>query len=235
MVPPTTKRELQQLIGKINFVRRFISNLSGWIEPFMDLVKIKAYEEFRWGAEQQRAFKEIKEYLARPPVLVPPQQDRSFYIYLSVGDTSIASVVVQVYDGKEKVVFYLSRRMLDMETRYHKIEKLCLCLFFTCTKLRHILLSAEIIVICMSDIIKHMLSAPVLKGRLGKWMFALLEFDIRYQPIKAVKGQALADLILKELILISQHSLCVHGLCILTDRLAKTDVAKASCLCRLGG
>jgi hypothetical protein len=29
MVPPTTKRELQQLIGKINFVKRFISNLSG--------------------------------------------------------------------------------------------------------------------------------------------------------------------------------------------------------------
>jgi hypothetical protein len=49
MVPPTTKRELQQLIGKINFVRRFISNLSGWIESFMDLVKIKADEEFCWG------------------------------------------------------------------------------------------------------------------------------------------------------------------------------------------
>ncbi|KAK1616950.1 hypothetical protein QYE76_022467 [Lolium multiflorum] len=73
-----------------------------------------------------------------------------------------------------------------------EIEKLCLCLFFTCTK---ILLSAEIIVICKSDVIKHMLSAPVLKGRLGKWMFALSEFDIRYQPAKAVKGQALANLI----------------------------------------
>jgi hypothetical protein len=36
MVPPTMKRELQQLISKINF-----------IEPFMDLVKIKADEEFR--------------------------------------------------------------------------------------------------------------------------------------------------------------------------------------------
>jgi hypothetical protein len=161
----------------------------------MDLVKIKADEEFHWGAEQQRAFKAIKEYLARPPVLVPPQQDMSFYIYLSVGDTSIASVVVQVYDGKQKVVFYLSRRMLDTETRYHKMEKLCLCLFFTCTKLRHILLFAEIIVICKSNVIKHMLSAPVLKGRLGKWMFTLSEFDIRYQPVKAVKGQALADLI----------------------------------------
>jgi hypothetical protein len=168
MVPPTTKREPQQLIGKINFFRRFISNLSGRIETFMDLVKIKADEEFRWGAEQQRAFEEIKEYLARPPVLVPLEQDMSFYIYLSVGDTSIASVVVQVYDSKEKVVFYLSTRMLDTETRYHEIEKLCLCLFFSCTKLRHILLSAEIIVICKSDVMKHMLSAPVLKGWLGK-------------------------------------------------------------------
>jgi hypothetical protein len=103
--------------------------------------------------------------------------------------------VVQVYGGKKKVVFYLSRRMLDTETRYHEIDKLCLYLFFTCTKLRHILLSAEIIVICKSDIIKHMLSAHVLKGRLGKWMFALSEFDIWHQRTKAVKGQALADLI----------------------------------------
>jgi hypothetical protein len=158
-------------------------------------MKIKADEEFSWGAEQQWAFKEIKEYLARPPVLVPPQQDRSFYIYLLVGDTSITSVVVQVYDDKEKVVFYLSRRMLDTETRYHEIEKLCLYLFFTCTKLRHILLSVEIIVICKLDVSKHMLTAPVLKGRLGKWMFALSEFDIQYQPAKAVKGQAMADLI----------------------------------------
>jgi hypothetical protein len=119
----------------------------------------------------------------------------SLYISLSVGDTSITSVVVQVYDSKEKVVFYLSRRILDTETRYHEMEKLCLCLFFTCTKLRHILLFAEIIIICKSDIIKHMLSAPVLKGRLEKWMFAMSEFDIRYQPAKEVKGQALADLI----------------------------------------
>jgi hypothetical protein len=128
-------------------------------------------------------------------VLIPPQRDRPFYIYLSVGDTSIASVVIQVYDSKENVVFYLNGKMLDMETRYHEMEKLCLCLFFTCIKLRHILLFAEIIIICKSNIIKHMMSAHVLKGRLRKWMFALSEFDIRYQPAKAVKGQALADLI----------------------------------------
>jgi hypothetical protein len=181
MVPPTMKRALQQLIGKINFIRRFISNLSRRIEPFMDLVKIKADEEFHWGAEQQRAFEEIKEYLARPPMLVPPKWDRSFYIYLSVGDTSIASAVVQVCDSKEKVVFYLSRRMLDTETRYHEMEKLCLYLFITCTKLWHILLFVEIIIICKSDIIKHMMSAPVLKGQLRIWMSTLSEFGINPQ------------------------------------------------------
>jgi hypothetical protein len=60
MVPPTTKRELQQLNGKINFVRRFITNLSGWIEPFMDLVKIKANEEFHWGKSNNEHLKKPK-------------------------------------------------------------------------------------------------------------------------------------------------------------------------------
>jgi hypothetical protein len=124
-VSPTMKRELQHLIGKINFIRRFISNLSGRIEPLMDLVEIKADEEFRWRTEQQLAFKEIKEYLVRPLVSVPPQQDKLFYIYLSVDDTYITSVVVQVYDGMEKVVFYLSRRMLDMKTRYLRNVIVC--------------------------------------------------------------------------------------------------------------
>jgi hypothetical protein len=44
-----------------------------------------------------------------------------------------------------------------------------------------------------------MLMAPVLKGQLGKWMFTLSEFDIRYQPMKALKGQALAELIIERI------------------------------------
>ena len=51
----------------------------------MGLVKIKSDDEFHRGAEQQQAFDEIKEYLSKPPVLVPPWQDRPFYVYLSVG------------------------------------------------------------------------------------------------------------------------------------------------------
>ena len=49
---------------------------------------------FAGGQNSSKLFDEIKEYLSKPPVLVPPQQDRPFYVYLSVGDTSIASVLV---------------------------------------------------------------------------------------------------------------------------------------------
>jgi len=60
---PTTRVELQLLIGKINFNRRLISNMSGKIQPFSSLLKLKADQEFVWGKEQQEALKGIKHYL----------------------------------------------------------------------------------------------------------------------------------------------------------------------------
>ena len=55
IVAPTNKTELQSLIGKVNFIRRFISNLSGKIHAFSPLLKLKADQEFVWGKEQQLA------------------------------------------------------------------------------------------------------------------------------------------------------------------------------------
>ena len=43
--------------------------------------------------------------------------------------------------------------------------------------------------------IKHMLSMPILNGRVGKWILALSEFDLRYESAKAVKGHVMADFI----------------------------------------
>ena len=42
VVAPETKVEFQSLIGKINFIQRFIANLSGKIQPFSPLLKLKA-------------------------------------------------------------------------------------------------------------------------------------------------------------------------------------------------
>ena len=51
VVAPEIKVELQSLIGKINFIQRFISNLSGKIQPFSSLLKLKADQEFMWREE----------------------------------------------------------------------------------------------------------------------------------------------------------------------------------------
>ena len=52
IVAPTNKTELQSLIGKINFIRRFISNLSGKIRAFIPLFKLKADQDFLWEKGQ---------------------------------------------------------------------------------------------------------------------------------------------------------------------------------------
>jgi hypothetical protein len=83
-----------------------------------------------------------------------------------VADTqTIGSALIQEFKGKERVVAYLSRKLVDPETRYSAAEKLCLCVYYSCTKFRHYLLNAECIVYSKFDVIKHMLSMPILNGR----------------------------------------------------------------------
>jgi len=195
VVAPTNKTELQSLISKINFIKRFISNLSAKIQAFSPLLKLKADEEFVWGKEQQLALDEIKNYLANPPILVPPQYGKPFRLYLSTDDAVIGSALIQEFEGKERVIYYLSRRLLDAETRYSAIEKLFLCLYFSCIKLRHYLLSAECTVICKDEVVRYMLSMPIMSGRIGKWILALLEFPLCYELAKAVKGQVMANFV----------------------------------------
>ncbi|PNX58328.1 hypothetical protein L195_g059137, partial [Trifolium pratense] len=74
---PGTKKQLQSLLGKINFLRRFISNLSGKAQPFSPLLKLKKDDVFEWGMEQQKVFDEIKTYLSKPPTLMPPIRDKA--------------------------------------------------------------------------------------------------------------------------------------------------------------
>ena len=87
-----------------------------------------------WGKEQQLCLDEIKKYLVNPPVLIPPQQGKPFRLYLSTDGMVIGSALIQEFEGKERVIYYLSRRLVDAETRYSAIEKLCLCLYFSCIK-----------------------------------------------------------------------------------------------------
>ena len=51
--------------------------------------------------------------------------------------------------------------------------------------------------VCQTDVIKHMLQRPILSGRIGKWAYALVEYDLACEPLKSMKGQIVADFIVE--------------------------------------
>jgi hypothetical protein len=65
--PPTCKVEVQKFLGKVNYLRRFISNIAGKIDAFTPILRLKNDAEFAWGAEQQEAFDIIKNTCLRLP------------------------------------------------------------------------------------------------------------------------------------------------------------------------
>jgi hypothetical protein len=69
-------------------------------------------------AEQQEAFDLIIKYLSSAPILKAPQVGVPFRLYIAAEDKVIGAVLTQVTGGKEHVVTYLSRRLVDAETRY---------------------------------------------------------------------------------------------------------------------
>jgi hypothetical protein len=96
---------------------------------------LKNEAEFTWGADQQRAFEDIKRYLSSPSVMKAPMTGIPFWLYIAAEDVMAGVVLTQVTEGKEHIITYLSRHLIDTETRYSFIEKLCLSLFYACSKL----------------------------------------------------------------------------------------------------
>nr|ABA97752.2 retrotransposon protein, putative, unclassified [Oryza sativa Japonica Group] len=155
---PTCKKEVQKLLGKI--------------DAFVPILRLKKEADFTWGAKQQEAFEELKRYLSTPPVVRAPKAGKPFRLYIASEDKVIGAVLTQEEDGKEYIITYFSRRLLDAETS-------------TC------------IVACQANVIKHMLQRPILSGRIGKWAYALIEYDLAYEPLKSVRGQNVCDFIVE--------------------------------------
>ena len=101
--------DLQKFLGKVNFLRKFISNLSGKIDAFTPILRLRDETEFTWGAKQQEAFDKIKVYLSSPPVLNAPKRGVPFRLYVSAEDKVIGAILTQETEGREYIITYLSR------------------------------------------------------------------------------------------------------------------------------
>ena len=126
--PPKNKTEVMILLGRLNYIRRFICQLTTTCEPIFKLLKKSTAVE--WTKECQEAFDKIKRYLSNPPVLAPPEPSRPLILYLSVMDNSFGYVLRQhdLTGKKEQAIYYLSKNFTAYEARYTLLERTCCAL-----------------------------------------------------------------------------------------------------------
>ncbi|PKI71932.1 hypothetical protein CRG98_007700 [Punica granatum] len=66
---PSTVREVRSFLERLNYIARFIANLTDKCQLLFRLLRRNAAIE--WDDECQKAFDDIKTYPVQPPVLVP--------------------------------------------------------------------------------------------------------------------------------------------------------------------
>ncbi|XP_052728595.1 uncharacterized protein LOC128195360 [Vigna angularis] len=193
MPAPSTEKEVRGFLGRLNYIARFISQLTATCEPMFKL--LRKNQVMVWNEDCQAAFEKIKQYLQDPPVLRPPEPGRPLILYLTVLERSMGCVLGQ-YDeaGKrEHAIYYLSKKFTDCEQRYSSLERTCCALAWAAHRLRQYMLSHSTLLISKMDPIKFIFEKPALTGRIARWQVLLSEYDIIYVTQKSVKGSALAE------------------------------------------
>ncbi|XP_024027145.1 uncharacterized protein LOC112093264 [Morus notabilis] len=128
----------------------------------------------------------------KPPILSKPIPDKELSLHLSVSQHAVSSVLIREEERFQLPVYYVSKRLLDAESRYTEMEQMALTLMVASRKLRHYFQSHTIRVLTNHPL-RQVLQKLKTSGRLLKWSVELSQFDIKYVPRVAIKGQALAD------------------------------------------
>ena len=124
---PTSKKGIQQLIGRLAALGRFISRFTDRLKPFFTTLRGASRAE--WNKECDRAFVAIKQYMTEPPILVSPETGDTLYLYLAASDiTVIVALFKECGDAKLRPVFFVNKSLTDAETRYSHLERAALAL-----------------------------------------------------------------------------------------------------------
>ncbi|RVW36404.1 hypothetical protein CK203_083824 [Vitis vinifera] len=77
----------------------------------------------------EQAFDEVKHYLTKSPILSSPHSGEQLYMYLAVFDCAISVVLFcHVKDKEQRLVYYVTKTMVDVETQYSIIEQTTLAM-----------------------------------------------------------------------------------------------------------
>ncbi|XP_052728231.1 uncharacterized protein LOC108329042 isoform X1 [Vigna angularis] len=189
MRSPQKLKEVQRLVGRLTSLSRFIPRLAERIKPILKVMKRSTGVD--WDDQCEQAFDEVKRILVSPPVMGRPEAGHALQLFLAVSDDTVSSALVQE-QPEFKLVYFVSRTLQPVETRYKRVEKIALALVMAARRLRPYFQSHQVVVRTDHPIAK-ILRKPDLAGRIVGWSVELSEFGLQYEPRGSVRGQHLAD------------------------------------------
>ena len=166
-------------------LNRFISRSAERCRPFFLL--INKWKSFEWIEECATAFQQLKDYLARSPIMSSPELDKVLFAYIVVAPYAVSLVLIRVNSGVQQPVYYVSKSLHKTEVRYLPLEKAILAIVLGTRKLPHYF-QAYIVVILTQLSLKTILQSTDYTGRIAKWGTFLGAFDIKYMPRTSIKG-----------------------------------------------
>jgi hypothetical protein len=193
---PRCKKEFQSFLGKINFLRMFISNFT---ELFKHITTIlRKGSEVKWNVESINYFDQIKRALTEEFVLINPNYSKEFMIFFFASSDTLAIVFLQKNtEGLEQPISFFSRALQDAEVRYDIMEKKAYALVKSLKALKIYFLHSKIISYVPLASVKEILIQPDIDGKRSKWITKIMEFDLEMKPTKLVKGRGLTKLLVE--------------------------------------
>ncbi|KAL0366558.1 UNVERIFIED_CONTAM: Transposon Ty3-G Gag-Pol polyprotein [Sesamum radiatum] len=165
MKAPSNINEVQRLTGRIAALSRFVSKSAEKSLPFFKV--LRKIRRFEWDVSCQQAFEELKDYLAKLPLLVKPCPGDTLYLFHSTTPQVVSSVLIREEDSRQMPIYYVSKVLNGAEGRYASIEKMALALVVTARKLRPYFLTYPVGVKTNMPL-KQTLGKPDTSGRLIK-------------------------------------------------------------------
>ena len=87
---------------------------------------MKGNKKFEWNTKCDSALNELKIYISEPPVLSKPIIGETLFLYVATSEHALSRVLIREESGEQRPIYYVSRSLVDAETRYPVMEKLAL-------------------------------------------------------------------------------------------------------------
>jgi hypothetical protein len=177
---PTQVTHVRSFLGTAGYYRKFIQGFSRIASPLSELTMDQA--KFQWTSKEESAFRALKEAIAASPVLILPDSSKPFVVHTDASGFAIGAVLQQDQGSGLQPIAYLSKKMLDAETRYPVHEQELLAIIHAIKTWRHYLMGAKFTVMTDHRSLQYFKTQPLLSGRQSRWkdVIANYDFDIEY-------------------------------------------------------